>query len=85
MVVLLAALLISYAGDWLVYRYRLAHGTALGSVKVNQFLAVPLKDGKYELDWTGSQQVECARAIFPRGSDDPCWWLKRHADQWTKP
>jgi hypothetical protein len=80
-IALLAVLIVVYAGDWLVYRYRVSHGTAFDSVKVNQFMAVPLKNGKDEFDYTGSQQVGCVRALFPWGGDEPCWWVRRHAEK----
>ncbi len=80
---ILLVVVILYAGDWLVYRCRVAHASAFDSVKVNQFIAVPLKNGRNELDYMGSAQVGCVRAIFPRGGGNPCWWVRRHADQWT--
>jgi hypothetical protein len=83
-VVLLAVLAALYGGDWLVYRYRAAHGTAFDSVKVNQFMAVPLKSGKNEYDFVGSQQVGCVRSIFPWAGDEPCWWVRRHAENSVK-
>lgn len=83
-VVLVAVLAVVYAGDWLVYRYRAAHGTAFDSIKVNQFMAVPLKNGKDEYDYTGSQQVQCVRALFPWIGDEPCWWVRRHAEEKVK-
>lgn len=83
-VVLVAVLAVVYAGDWLVYRYRAAHGTAFDSIKVNQFVAVPLKNGKDEYDYTGSQQVQCVRALFPWSGDEPCWWVRRHAEEKVK-
>jgi hypothetical protein len=83
-VVLLAILVCLYGADWLVYRYRATHGVAFDSAKVNQFLAVPLKNGKYELDYVGSQQVKCVRSIFPWAGDEPCWWVRRHTENRTK-
>ncbi len=83
-IVLMAALAALYAGDWLFYRYRVAHGTAFDAVKVNQFVAVPLKNGKNEYDYTGSQQVDCVRALFPWAGDEPCWWVRRHAENRVK-
>jgi hypothetical protein len=77
-------LAVLYAGDWLVYRYRVAHGTALDSVQVNQYLSIRLKGEKEEYDYIGPQQVECVRALFPRAGDEPCWWLRRHPEQWTR-
>lgn len=83
-VVLVTVLAVVYTGDWLVYRYRAAHGSAFDTVKVNQFVAVPLKNGKNEYDYTGSQQVECVRTLFPWEGDEPCWWTRRHAEQKVK-
>lgn len=78
---LLLALVALCSGDWLVYRIRVAHGNAFDSVKVNQFVAVPLKNGKEELDYVGSQQMGCVRAIFPWAGNEPCWWVRRHTEQ----
>ena len=80
----LLGFIILFAGDWLVYRYRAAHGKAFDSVSVSQFTALPLKNGKYEFDYAGSQQVGCVHALFPWAGDDPCWWVRRHAQSWTK-
>jgi len=82
---LILASIALYAGDWLVYRYRAAHGTEFDSVQVSQFIALPLKNGKVEFDYAGTQQVGCVRAVFPWADDDPCWWVRRHADKWTNP
>ena len=84
-VTILAVVIATYAGDWLVYRYHVARGAAFDSVLVNQFIAVPLKGGKYEMDYVGSQQTACVRTIFPWAGDDPCWWLRRHTDKGTQP
>lgn len=81
--VLLLALVALYVGDWLVFRYQVAHGTAYDSVQVNQFLSVRLKGQKEEFDYLGPQQVQCVRTIFPRAGADPCWWVRRHAEKWT--
>jgi hypothetical protein len=83
-VVLVLAVVSLYAGDWLVYRYRAAHGTVFDSVQVNQFLSVQLKGQKEEFDYLGPQQVECVRTIFPWAGADPCWWVRRHAERWTR-
>jgi len=71
-----------YAGDWLVLRNRIPHGTAFGSVEVNQFLATPLKGNKVEYDLMGTSPVTCSRSIFPQRGNPACWWLKRHSSQW---
>jgi hypothetical protein len=70
-----------YAGDWLVLRMRVSHGTAYGVVQVNQFLATPLKGNKVEYDLMGTVPMTCSRSIFPQGNP-ACWWLERHTSQW---
>lgn len=81
---ILLLIVLAFAGDWLIFRYRAAHGTGFDSVTVKQFSSVPLKNGRDELDYMGSQPVSCVRAIFPWAGDDPCWWVRRHADHWSK-
>jgi len=51
---IIVALGMLYAGDWVVLRFRIAHGTAYGVVQVNQFLATPLKGNKMEYDLIGT-------------------------------
>jgi hypothetical protein len=80
--VLLAFLVLLYAGDWAVVRVRLSHGTAYRTVAVNQFLASPLKGNKVEYDWTGTVDQTCTRSIFPQAGNSACWWLERHTSQW---
>jgi hypothetical protein len=83
---LLIALLIGfaflYAGDWLVFRVRLAQGSAYSSVEVDQFLATPLKGSKTEYDMVGSFQQSCTRSIFPHQGKAACWWVRRHSSVW---
>lgn len=78
---ILVALICLYAGDWVVYRYRAAHGSAYDSVRVDQIIASPLKNGKEEYDYAGAQLMECVRTIFPQAGEKPCWWLRRHTEQ----
>lgn len=77
-----AAALLLYLGDAIALRVRMAHGTAYGTVEVNQFLATPLKGQKEEYDLIGTVPVTCARSIFPQSGMPACWWLNRHRSQW---
>lgn len=74
-----AATLVAYAADTIVY---LARGSPSSTVTVNRFMGVPLKGHKVEYDFLGSDQVPCARAIFPHNGQDPCWHLRRNPNQW---
>jgi hypothetical protein len=78
-VTVLAAL---YGGDDLVLRYKLAHHELIfGSLPVDHYQVVPLKGGKQEFDYTGSEQVACVYALFPHAGDQPCWYLQRHREK----
>lgn len=81
-------LLVGFIGfcvvDGVMYRYRVARGSAFDTVQVKQFLSVPLKNGRDELDYLGEQQVRCERTILPWSGDEPCWWVRMHAEHWTK-
>ena len=80
--VLVGAAALLYVGDWAVFEVRAAHGTAYGTVEVDQFLATPLKGQKTEYDLMGTTQETCSRSIFPQKWHPPCWWLKRHTSKW---
>ena len=73
---------ILYAGDWVTLRIRIAHGTAYGSVDVDQFLASALKGNKTEYDFVGTVHQTCSRSLFPQKGNPACWWLQRHRSQW---
>ena len=77
---LLAAVIVAYAGDWLVYNVR---GEPVSKVTVSHFLSAPLKNNKQELDYLGSEDQVCSRSLFPQGGHPPCWYLQRHRNQVT--
>lgn len=83
--ILIAALIlfgVLYAGDWLVWRWRAAHGNGTDTVQVRQFLATSLKSNKTEYDLLGVAPETCSRSIFPQDGNPACWWLRRHTSQW---
>jgi hypothetical protein len=80
-VVLVAAFVALYFGDWAVYRMR---GSPQGSVKVSQTVVVPLKGNKSEYDYLGSSDVPCSVSIFSQSGESPCWELRRDQNQKTK-
>lgn len=79
--VLVAAFVALYAGDWAVYRMR---GSPQESVKVSQTLVVPLKGNKQEYDYLGTSDVPCSVSIFSQGGESPCWELRRNQNRNTK-
>jgi hypothetical protein len=82
--VLLATLVVLYAGDWIALRVRTG-GQGSSSVQVEQFLRTPLKGQKEEFDYMGTVAQPCVPALFPHGSEAPCWWLRWHKIQWVSP
>lgn len=77
-----ALLFLVYGVDFAVYTLR---GQPRNSFEVKQFLAVPLKGSKTELDYQGSTQTACARALFPRSGLTPCWYIARHQTRTITP
>ena len=76
------AAIVLYAGDWLVFAVRSHAGNGYDTVQVQQFLSTALKGNKVEYDYLGTAQVTCAKALFPHGGVNPCWWQRRHTQVW---
>jgi hypothetical protein len=83
---LLIGLAILYAADWGVFELRMARGTGLGNVAVDQYLKTPLKGDKDEYDYLGAAAENCSLSVFPQYAasalNPPCWWLKKHNQRW---
>lgn len=80
-VILVAAILL-WLGDWAVFRLHAAHGGGFDTVQVQEYLSTALKGNKQEYDYMGTEQISCARALFPHAGVEPCWWVRRHATRW---
>jgi hypothetical protein len=78
-----AAVLLAYAGDFAVFRYRVAKGNGYGSVTVNHYTAVLQKNGKTTLTFDPPAPWTCVNSLFPHQGFQPCWYLSRHPDQRT--
>jgi len=71
--------LVAFAVDLAIYKLR---GSPHASVAVSRFIEIPLKGQKTEYDFLGTANLSCAIALFPQDAQDPCWYLKRHPNQW---
>jgi hypothetical protein len=71
-----------FVGDWGVLRVRIARQTAFSTVPVDHFVTASLKGNKEQYYFTGTVDQPCVRSIFPHAADAPCWWLRRHTQQW---
>ena len=72
---------LTYAGDSAVFVLR---GNPASQVIVNRYLAVPLKGNKVEYDFQGTEPIPCARALFSQNGSTPCWYLRRHTNEFQK-
>jgi hypothetical protein len=79
---ILIGAVVLYFVDWAALAVRLSRHSGLGSVTVSQYLATPLKGHKEEFDYLGQVDQPCVKSLFPHNSDEPCWWLERHKNQW---
>ena len=78
LVVLAAAFVVIYAGDWAVFKLR---GSPTSKVAVNRYVTIPLKGNKQEFDYLGSIDAPCSISIFSQAGQDPCWQLRRNSNQ----
>ena len=72
------------AADYIVFLYRQRHGDVLSFVTVREFVASPLKGGRYEYDFLGNMDVPCVQALLPHQRMSPCWWISLHTDHWDQ-
>jgi hypothetical protein len=79
-VVLVAGFVVTYGGDWAIYKLR---GSPTATVTVNKFMTVPLKGNKIEYDYVGTADVPCSISLFPQSGQSPCWHLRRNPNQTT--
>ncbi len=77
-VCLVAAVLLLYPLDWLVWRVRSATGTGMGTATVTSTTAATLKGNRFEIYSQNSTEVNCSESILPEAGAGACWWLRRH-------
>jgi len=82
LIAVLLLLLLAYLGDyaWLALRARRSQN-AFGSVTLDTYYSVKLKNGKTEFDYAGPQTVECVHSLMPHYGDKPCWYAGRKKEQ----
>ncbi|HEY7390636.1 MAG TPA: hypothetical protein VH640_19110 [Bryobacteraceae bacterium] len=74
-----------YAGDYLSLRLQVPNRRPqFGSVLVERYYAVPLKNRRTEFMPAQPAPVTCVHSLFPHFGDPPCWYLSRHTRQEIK-
>lgn len=79
-VILVAATVALYVGDWGIYKMR---GSPQSKVTVSRYITIPLKGNKSEYDYLGSIAVACSVSLFSQDGESACWRLRRHPTQNT--
>ncbi len=72
---LIVLCLLLYVGDWTVWR---AVQGVTASVTVSREVVAPLKGGREEYYYDGTQEQRCSRSMLPEGGMRACWWVERH-------
>ena len=71
---LAALVLVIYLADYLA-----ARTNPLGTVQVQPYYAVHLKDKKTEFDFdVPVESTSCVQSLAPHLGYPPCWYLRRH-------
>ena len=79
------SLFMVYAGDYLSLRYRIPKNRdPLGTVEIEVYYAVGLKNHKVEYMRADPETQTCARSLFPQMGYLPCWYLNRHRRKWIE-
>lgn len=80
---LAAVSLATYAGDYFVLRIRVARNwRPFGSAVVSRYYLIQEKGNKVEYVFRDSQPNACVQSLFPHLGDLPCWYLKRHTEEY---
>lgn len=83
-IVTVACAAVVYVADDLSVEHRMAHRTKtdpLETTEVRPLYAVPLKNGRAELDFGDTEAQTCVHSIFPHLGYNPCWYTKRENQQ----
>lgn len=77
-----AAVLIVYAADYAVLRYRILRKVSpYDTVTVRYYYQVQEKGNRTEYAFASAQPQNCVNSLFPHQGLAPCWYLRRHAEQ----
>lgn len=81
LIVLVLVVIAVYGADFLWLRYRMAtNRNPFGSVTVDVYYSVKLKNGKTEFSYGGQQTLECPHSLLPQYREKPCWYASRQKE-----
>jgi hypothetical protein len=74
--------LLVYAGDYAVLRFRIAtNRSPFQTITVHPYYAVPQKNHTTEFLFDQPRDQTCVNALFPHLGNPACWYLTRHKEQ----
>jgi hypothetical protein len=74
-VIVVVLLALAFTFDYIQFR---RNPNALGSVTVNRYYAVTLKNKKTDYSAAEPEIQTCVNSVFPHFGYSPCWYLRRH-------
>ena len=74
-VIVVVLLVLAFSFDYIQLR---RNQNALGSVTVNRYYAVTLKNKKTDYSSAEPEIQTCVNSVFPHFGYYPCWYLRRH-------
>ncbi len=82
LLIVVALAVVVYAGDYLSVRLQIPNGRAqFGTVQVQRYYSVKLKNQRTELMFQPPQSQSCSHSLFPQLGASPCWYVERHTTQ----
>jgi hypothetical protein len=76
---MLAALL--WLGDYVSLRLNIPARAQFGTVTVRRYYAIDKKANRVEYVFGSAQDESCVNSLFPHLGKEPCWYLRRHAEE----
>ncbi|MGO9449563.1 MAG: hypothetical protein ACLQDV_00750 [Candidatus Binataceae bacterium] len=80
--IVLLFLCVLYLGDAVVLLLPIPGRQPYGVVQVRRYYVMPLKGGKTEYGYDGTENESCAQSLFPHSGLPPCWYASRHTEKW---
>jgi hypothetical protein len=74
----LVLLIALYIADYVALRSR---SQPYGTVTIQNYYAVPRKDGRTEYMLEDPVNKTCAHSLFPHAGYAPCWYLSRRTEK----
>jgi hypothetical protein len=82
--VVVPLLVLLYGADYGILRVRIAGNSGYDNVPVRQYYAINEKNNRTEYVFGSTQEQPCVKSLFSHQGLQPCWYLRRHAEQEVK-